>query len=95
MLPTIVGGQQRPAEGEPRGQIRIAVEQFENAFATYCGAKHGIGVNSGTDALVLALAPAAARVRVERRSGGFVVRTRERRWNFAFNPQGRALLTLS
>ena len=50
---------------------------------------------AGGDALVLALAPAAARVRVERRSGGFVVRTRERRWNFAFNPQGRALLTLS
>ena len=37
----------------------------------------------------------AARVRVEPRSGGFAVRTRERRWNFAFNPQGRALLTLS
>ena len=47
------------------------------------------------DALVLALAPAAARVRVERRCGGFSVRTRERRWNFAFNSQGRALLTPS
>ena len=33
----------------------------------------------GGDALVLALAPAAARVRVERRSSGFVVRTRGRR----------------
>ena len=49
----------------------------------------------GGFALVLALAPAAARVRVERRSSGFVVHTRGRRWNFAFNPQGRALLTLS
>ena len=50
---------------------------------------------AGGDALVLALAPAAASVRVERRCGGFAGRTRERRWNFAFNPQGRALLTLS
>src|SRR6266487_3665023 len=28
---------------------------FENEFATYCGCKYGIGLSSGTDALVLAL----------------------------------------
>ena len=27
---------------------------FEKEFSTYCGAKYGIGVNSGTDALFLA-----------------------------------------
>lgn len=31
------------------------VEQFEKKFATYCGAEHGVGVASGTDALHLAL----------------------------------------
>ena len=31
------------------------VEEFEQAFATYCGASFGIGVNSGTSALYLAL----------------------------------------
>lgn len=31
------------------------VASFENAFAAYCGVAHGVGVNSGTDALVLAL----------------------------------------
>lgn len=31
------------------------VEAFENEFATYCQAKHAIGVNSGTSALHLAL----------------------------------------
>lgn len=31
------------------------VEQFEHEFATYCGAKYGIGVGSGTEALHLAL----------------------------------------
>ena len=36
-MPTIVGGQQPPAEGEPRGQIRIAVEQFENAEESAVG----------------------------------------------------------
>jgi len=31
------------------------VKQFENSFANYCGKKYGVGVNSGTDALILAL----------------------------------------
>jgi dTDP-4-amino-4,6-dideoxygalactose transaminase len=31
------------------------VEAFEGEFAEYCGAKHGIGVNSGTSALHMAL----------------------------------------
>ncbi len=31
------------------------VEAFESAFAAYCGDGHGVGVASGTDALILAL----------------------------------------
>src|SRR3970282_124151 len=31
------------------------VRAFEAAFAEYCSVGHGVGVNSGTDALVLAL----------------------------------------
>ncbi len=31
------------------------VAQFEEEFAGYCGARHGVGVNSGTSALYLAL----------------------------------------
>lgn len=31
------------------------VRNFEAAFASYCGSGHGVGVNSGTDALFLAL----------------------------------------
>lgn len=31
------------------------VQQFEAEFARYCGTSHAIGVNSGTDALILAL----------------------------------------
>lgn len=31
------------------------VRQFESEFASYCGNRFGVGVNSGTDALVLAL----------------------------------------
>lgn len=31
------------------------VRRFENNFASYCQASHGIGVNSGTDALIIAL----------------------------------------
>jgi aminotransferase EvaB len=32
-----------------------SVRAFEQEFAAFCGASHGVGVNSGTDALVLAL----------------------------------------
>ena len=32
-----------------------SVRAFEQELAAYCGVKHGVGVNSGTDALVLAL----------------------------------------
>lgn len=31
------------------------VRRFESEFAEYCGVEHGVGVNSGTDALFLAL----------------------------------------
>lgn len=31
------------------------VAAFESEFAAFCGAAHGVGVNSGTDALILAL----------------------------------------
>ena len=31
------------------------VDAFERDFATYCGAKHAVGVSSGTDALLVAL----------------------------------------
>src|SRR3712207_3123562 len=37
------------------------VEAFERAFADYCGARHAIGVNSGTSALHLALLAAGVR----------------------------------
>jgi dTDP-4-amino-4,6-dideoxygalactose transaminase len=33
-----------------------AAKGFEHGFASYCGAKYGVGVNSGTDALYLAIA---------------------------------------
>jgi dTDP-4-amino-4,6-dideoxygalactose transaminase len=32
------------------------VEDFEKAIASYCGAKHGVGVGNGSDALYIALA---------------------------------------
>lgn len=32
-----------------------SVKAFEEGFAAYCGVQHGVGVNSGTDALFLAL----------------------------------------
>lgn len=31
------------------------VDAFENSFGSYCGVKYAVGVNSGTDALILAL----------------------------------------
>jgi aminotransferase EvaB len=55
---------------EEKNEIRSAIEavltsgwlilgdhvmRFEDAFAQYCGVSHGIGVNSGTDAIFLAL----------------------------------------
>ncbi len=36
------------------------VEEFENGFASYCGVRHAIAVNSGTSALHLALLAAGA-----------------------------------
>lgn len=40
-----------------RGDFILGEEEqaFEEQFARYCGAKHAVGVNSGTDALYLAL----------------------------------------
>jgi dTDP-4-amino-4,6-dideoxygalactose transaminase len=35
--------------------LGVEVEAFESAFAEYCGGGHGVGVASGTDALILAL----------------------------------------
>ncbi|OXM48865.1 DegT/DnrJ/EryC1/StrS family aminotransferase [Amycolatopsis alba] len=35
--------------------LGAAVDRFERAFAGYLGARHAVGVNSGTDALILAL----------------------------------------
>jgi aminotransferase EvaB len=35
--------------------LGASVRAFEEEFAAYCGARFGVGVNSGTDALVLAL----------------------------------------
>src|SRR4051794_14389436 len=32
-----------------------AVRRFEDAFAAYCGARHAVGVASGTDAIALSL----------------------------------------
>ena len=41
-----------------KGNFILGQEEkdFENEFARYCGARYGVGVNSGTDALYLALA---------------------------------------
>ena len=40
-----------------KGNFILGEEEqvFEKDFASYCGAKYGVGVNSGTDALYLAL----------------------------------------
>jgi len=37
------------------------VEEFEKSFAEFCGAKHAIAVNSGTDALRFALVAAGVK----------------------------------
>ena len=37
------------------GGLGAAASAFERETADYCGSKHGLGVNSGTDALLLAL----------------------------------------
>jgi len=44
--------------GELSGNFSPSVQEFENAFASYCGVRHGIAVNSGTSALQLAVAAA-------------------------------------
>lgn len=42
--------------GELSGTFAGSIERFETAFASYCGAKHGVAVTSGTSALHLAAA---------------------------------------
>jgi perosamine synthetase len=42
--------------GEISGSFGESIGRFEEAFATYCGCKHGIAVSSGTAALHLAVA---------------------------------------
>jgi len=44
--------------GEISGTFGVAIPQFEQEFAEYCGCKYGIAVNSGTSALHLAVAAA-------------------------------------
>jgi dTDP-4-amino-4,6-dideoxygalactose transaminase len=50
----IIGAVKRVFES---GQYVLGSEvaSFEKSFAEYCGVKHGVGVNSGTDALILTL----------------------------------------
>ena len=56
------GGDRGRAGRRVRGSARRgrfvggpALERFEAEFAAYCGADHAVGVNSGTDAIALAL----------------------------------------
>lgn len=44
--------------GEISGTFGTSIPQFEQEFATYCGCKHGVAVNSGTSALHLAVVAA-------------------------------------
>ncbi len=41
--------------GEISGSFGVAIEEFEQRFAAYCGCKYGVAVNSGTSALHLAV----------------------------------------
>jgi len=54
-----VGAEVRAAVGEVLDSQQLVlgphVERFESAMAAYCGVGHAVGVNSGTDALALAL----------------------------------------
>lgn len=54
-----VGAEVRAAVGEVLDSQQLIlgphVERFESAMASYCGVGHAVGVNSGTDALALAL----------------------------------------
>lgn len=43
------------ALAQPYYSVGPAVEEFETAFAEYFRVKHDVGVNSGTDAIQLAL----------------------------------------
>jgi dTDP-4-amino-4,6-dideoxygalactose transaminase len=60
----VVGAEVRAAIAEVLASRQFVlgphVERFERAMAEYCGVAHAIGVASGTDALVLALAAAGA-----------------------------------
>lgn len=44
--------------GEISGSFGSAITDFEEAFAAYCGSRYGVAVNSGTSALILAVAAA-------------------------------------
>jgi perosamine synthetase len=44
--------------GEISGSFGSAITEFEERFAEYCGGRYGIAVNSGTSALILAVAAA-------------------------------------
>ena len=50
--------------------LSAEVDRFERAFAGHTGAAHALGVNSGTDALILALRSAGHRPRRRGDHGG-------------------------
>jgi dTDP-4-amino-4,6-dideoxygalactose transaminase len=52
---TEIDGAIRRVLDSGRFVLADAVEEFERAFAAFCGTAHGVGVASGTDALHLAL----------------------------------------
>jgi perosamine synthetase len=45
-------------DGEISGSFGRRIPEFERAFASYCGVRHGVAVTSGTTALQLAIAAA-------------------------------------